>query len=184
MISFIGTVLGDIGFDAVLSEGATVKANVTKHPVEFGAEISDHVYVMPATVVIRGGVANTLFGKQENPEDPFGTSFNSETTRSENAWGALETIQAAGLPFSVQTGVKLWEGMVLESLQTERDAVRSNVLLFVATLREVFLVDLLTTSLPAAKLKTPSKGSEVKRGKQQAVPTSLLYEIGSFLGGN
>ena len=48
-----------MGFDAVLSETHTFKGEVTKHPVEKGSSISDHVFYDPVTVSLEVQITNT-----------------------------------------------------------------------------------------------------------------------------
>ena len=47
MITFIDTILGPVGFDAVLSETISASSTVTSNPIESGAEVNDHIFTNP-----------------------------------------------------------------------------------------------------------------------------------------
>lgn len=49
-------------FDNVDSVRVSSRVNVTSHPVEFGAEVSDHAQVLPIEVQIRGRITETPLG--------------------------------------------------------------------------------------------------------------------------
>lgn len=176
MISFLGTVLGDIGFDAVLSEDTEQTSQVTRHPVEFGAEVSDHVYTEPVTLKIQGGVSNLLL-QPGRPDDPFGAAFSSQGSRMENAYDALDAIQRAGEPFTVQTLLGRWDSMILSGLRVTQDARTSKVLFFTATLVEAIIVESEIVGLPASRLQAPEDASQSDAGRTPAVNSSILNTI-------
>lgn len=53
-----GTWIGSISLDASLSEGHSMTAEATDHPVEQGSSISDHVHIKPRVVTIEGIISN------------------------------------------------------------------------------------------------------------------------------
>ncbi len=53
-----------IFLDATLKEGSSSPSEVTKHPVENGADIGDHVILRPETLTIDGVISETPFSVQ------------------------------------------------------------------------------------------------------------------------
>lgn len=49
---------GAVEIDAILSEGHSATADVTRHPVERGADVSDHIVPHPKTLEIVGAVSD------------------------------------------------------------------------------------------------------------------------------
>mgnify|MGYP005904276699 FL=1 len=54
--------LGGLSFDVVVSEEHEDTLTIAKHPVEQGANISDHAYRNPCKVVIRGASSESTYG--------------------------------------------------------------------------------------------------------------------------
>lgn len=52
------TVIGDVWIDVTLREAPDLSAEVTEHPVEQGADVTDHVRLKPLVLVIEGYVTN------------------------------------------------------------------------------------------------------------------------------
>ena len=63
----IGDVTGRVfAFDALLSANHGDSAEVTDHPVENGANFSDHIQIKPAQVRLSGRVTNTPIDASES----------------------------------------------------------------------------------------------------------------------
>lgn len=54
--------LGGLSFDVVVSEEHEDTLTIAKHPVEQGANISDHAYRNPCKVVIKGASSESTYG--------------------------------------------------------------------------------------------------------------------------
>ena len=50
--------IGGVTFDVVVEEQHEDTLEITEHPVEHGANISDHAFMKPASVTIRAGVSD------------------------------------------------------------------------------------------------------------------------------
>jgi hypothetical protein len=114
-----GSRVGDVAFDAVVRETYTSTAIVTRHPVEQGADITDHVREEPDGLSLEGVISNTptatnLLGG--------GTPQVPSPTRAESAYGALFALKEAREPVTVYTSKNDYEDMVITSLERTRDA--------------------------------------------------------------
>ena len=106
MITFIDTLLGPVGFDAVLSETISASSTVTSNPIETGAEINDHIFTNPKIYTLSAGVTNTPLHLSEN--DLFTSDIvGVDTNRRASAWEVLNILHDAGDTFSVQSGLEL-----------------------------------------------------------------------------
>lgn len=87
------TVVGGLLFDAATEETLTLENDVTEHPVEQGADISDHIREKPDTLTISGVVGDCVIALLPNavqlvknlvdgrdwfsgPKNPFGSSIS------------------------------------------------------------------------------------------------------------
>ena len=96
--------LGGLSFDVVVSEEHEDTLTIAKHPVEQGANISDHAYRNPCKVVIKGASSESTYGL------PVWDSYNV------TLYNALLALQNAREPFDIVTGKRKYSNMLLEKL--------------------------------------------------------------------
>lgn len=142
--------IGPVAIDVIISERITSELEIAEHPVESGAKISDHAWRKPYLIHLEG--------------------INGEESAIA-AYNALLALQESVEPFSVLTGFRLFNNMLIESLEPERDTIFGRVLNFRATLREVIIVGTATG---------PGNGNgTAERGQVQA----RALDTGSAQGG-
>lgn len=145
--------------DGVISEQHSSRAKVTKHPVEYGVDITDHVIKQPIKVVVNGIVTNSPFIKQyanRLPGDPkFGKQFvqSLKGERARNAFAGLIELQNARERLRLQTGFLLYDNMVLTDVSAPSD-VQDNLKVRL-TFEEVFIADGRSTGAIQAVTTTP-----------------------------
>lgn len=144
--------------DVVIEESHEDGLEVTSHPVETGANISDHAYVKPASLTIRAGVSNA------SPLNAFSPDAAADF------YAKLLELMRSREPFDVVTGKRLYKNMLLASLSAVTDAGSEKALIFTARLQEVILVNTRALAVPEARLHAaPGKtGAAAERGQIQA----------------
>jgi hypothetical protein len=170
--------IGGISIQATIEEEASDTLTVTDHPVEAGAQISDHAFVKPAELVMRCGWSNangasaiaSLFsggGAPSNggPSVP-GLSVSDYVS---GIYSQLLALQQTLLPFTVQTSIRRYTNMMFQALHLTRDQKTSQALMVVASLRQVIIVQTQSTTLaPIANQALPqSTGETTNVGPQQ-----------------
>jgi hypothetical protein len=130
-----GNYIGEIELDVIVSESATATTRVTKNPVEFGADIHDHIIVDPMTYTLDGVVSNIY----SNVLDALTTlpSTFSNKTKAQIAWEKLLQLRADRQTFSLVQGLRTYENVILTNISTANDADQANGLFFTATMQEV-----------------------------------------------
>ncbi|MCP4967371.1 MAG: hypothetical protein GY926_19335 [bacterium] len=123
--------VGLLTMDASLNETHVESADWTEHPVELGADISDHRTVRRAEVTIDGAVSRII--------DPFRVRslFDGSPTRHLQAWQMLRSMLHSGMLVTVVTSLRTYENMAIHSLSAPRNLEASEVLRFSVVLREV-----------------------------------------------
>lgn len=118
--------------DGVVSEQHSSVVRLTRNPVEFGADISNHAIKQPLKVVIKGVITNSPFLKQIDNKIP-GTSKYAPTARLttikqtfrgariREAYAALVEMQNRRQPFTLYTGLLRYDSMVLTNISTPND---------------------------------------------------------------
>jgi hypothetical protein len=131
--------LGPIPLDVVVREVHESDLFITRHPVENGADVSDHAIVEPKRLTI----------------DAVAGSRPGTPATVAGAFQAISRLQESRQPFSIVTALTVYRNMLIERLSVDRDKTYGRVLFFRAELREVIIVDTETTSgkLQSGKLQ-------------------------------
>lgn len=151
--SIVGQNSGElVRVDASLREEHLSELEMAENPIQFGADITDHAFLLPLQLTLTAGVSNT-------PIDPNPSIFTSVPwNRASAAYEQLQRFQGASpnqlqgeAPIQllqIQTGLRLYRNMLLVSLTTAQDVDTEKVLLFTAVFREAILVDTLAIGNP------------------------------------
>lgn len=147
--------IGAFTAQMTIEEVSTDDLEITDHPVQEGAAISDHCFVRPPELTIQASFA---------PD--FSTDLNEIYTN-------LLALQASREPFSVTTGKRSYKNMLMQSLTVDTDKTTENVLSVRVRLREIRLVQLESTTTPKSRQKKPgSTGAIDKAGQKSALPAT------------
>jgi len=173
------TMIGDLALDCTVTETHTATSTVTEHPVESGANITDHIRPDPVQLSITGIVSDTPIGarevqkalnvggvsvqirQQDTPTSPVGFG--------RAAWSKLEEIRNAAKPVTVLTRDKKYESMAMVSLSIPKEAKNGGALYFTAQFEQVRIVFNRSTRVVVAK--APKSHKKQDTGKQ---PTAEL----------
>ncbi len=171
---------------------------ITDHPVERGAMISDHMFKMPSEVKITCAWSNSPSG---NPNGVIGSALAAaiafsgtigaitaavqsvgavQSLLSGNAqdqvtsiYAQLLALQISGMPFDVFTGKRVYSDMLFKSLSVSTDSRNENSLLVTAVCRQIIIVNTTTVTIPinADAQKLPQSTTPVvNSGTQQLAP--------------
>ena len=171
---FYGTA-GSIAIQCTLEESHFDELQITDHPVEFGAMISDHSFKKPAEVIIRAGWSNA--GLQSIITDISdtinlvsslleGASIpNAPFNYAEQVYDQLLTLQVSGQPFQIITGKRTYNNMLLRSLAVTTDEKTENALFVTAVCRQIIIAYTSTSiinQLNPANLNNPQANTPVQ----------------------
>lgn len=145
--------IGPFNATVTLEEIASDDLEITQHPVQQGATITDHAYLKPATVSIK-------------------IMFNAVDAPLAETYAKLRQLQASREPFDVVTGKRAYKNMLFKSLGQTNDAQTENVLSISAELQEIFIVQVETTTVPPRKQQAnPGRtGATENAGQKSAQP--------------
>lgn len=123
---------------------------ITQHPVDVGAEVSDHSYRRGAQLTLKGGYSDSPTAK--GLLDGLASSVTKTITGiqslvSQNnvsqvkaTYEKMLALQNSRVPFAVLTGKREYHNMIMRSLRVTTDVTSSGTLMFVAELQEIILV--------------------------------------------
>jgi LysM repeat protein len=140
-------------FDAVLNTNHVSKLTATSHPVEGGANITDHAFVDPKEVTIEIGM----------------TDCNGVGV-SDKMFAALQSLQESRRPMVIQTRFRKYTNMLIMSMSVPDDYMTVNALKAVLMCREIPIVGTATVAVTASGQEQKTGGSN--NGTVQAQNTT------------
>lgn len=154
-----GRSIGGIEPDVTVEEVSRDTTFITNHPVERGATISDHAFMMPVEVEMRVGWSDSSGGWQGY---------------SQTIYDALQARQQAREPFEVVTGKRFYENMLISALEVSNTQETEYALMVRVALREVIIVDTQTVSATSSS----SQSSPQATSGVSSAGTKQLKETG------
>lgn len=140
-----------------MEEIGTDELQITEHPVELGANITDHAFKKPADLLIRCGWSNaSLAGVLAGVKglvsalsggDAFGSDYVS------GVYNQLLALQESRVPFDVSTGKRLYTNMLMRSLSVTTDEKSEYTLMVTAVFKQILIVQTQATTLPPKEVQ-------------------------------
>lgn len=169
------TKIDTVELDVSITESHSSEVTITDHPVERGANISDHSRPEPDKLTIEGLITNTPFNRTQRRRivNAFGQNFDSNTLRDQNqgvpgyaeaAIAKLRALRKRGDLITVVTHIITYTNMVMTSLNIPRDRSTGDAVRFTASFKQVIVVENKTTKKTVAR--EPKAQRKVKAGKQ------------------
>lgn len=144
-------------FDAIFSTQYEHTLNITEHPIQTGADITDHAYKEADVLTFDIGMSDAM-------ESIIPGQFGGTSSRSINAYKKLKELQDQRLPIKVITRLGSYDNMMIETISSTDDnkttyGLRANV-----TLKQIFVVSVATVKISARPQITDNTNS----GEQKA----------------
>lgn len=170
----IGTVIPDV----VVTERHSDMLEITEHPVEIGAPISDHAFKRPAEIVMEvgfsGGGTILDFSFLQGVSPSIGKS-------PKQFYQDLLDLQAQRTPIDVITGKRAYKNMLIRGVEVTTDRHSENVLMATITLREVFISQTQTSTVADKQNMTQGVNTSAVKNSGVKNPTqsnsSLLHTL-------
>jgi hypothetical protein len=177
--------IGALIAQVTVSETHHDDLEITDHPVEQGASITDHAFKRPAEVVIRamwsnspsipGFVDGVINAVTQTIDGVQSLITGNNVSQVKEIYQKLLDLQNNREPFDVVTGKRKYTNMLVKSLTVTTERGTENVLDVTATLRQVIIVttQTLVISAPAADQSDPaSTQPTLNKGTKQLVPAT------------
>ena len=136
----------------------------TEHPVQSGAAITDHAYVMPTKLMMEIGVSDSM--------DTYTSGMwgGSSTSTSVNAFDALCELARQRTLVIVQTRLRSYPNMIVESVSAEETSRTVASGRFHVVFSEIFIA---STQVAAAATARPDTNAVSGKGIVTPAPLTL-----------
>ncbi len=171
--------------DAAISEDHSFDADVTDHPVETGADITDNIQAKPIQVTIDALVSDTPIGPLQASRDNDGND-----PPSRNAYATMLAIRDQRKTVTITTSLAVFENMALTSLSVPRNAQNGEALRFKAVFKQIrFITNLRTTvrvAVPraATKKELGAKAAKDDKNNKAKKRSAAAHLVDMFAGDN
>lgn len=169
--TYFSTPLGNFIFDAFFTIQHESNLTITDHPIQTGANVSDHAYMEPQNLTFDIGMSDVMQDISSNAITKFtGTS----SSRSVNAYQTLRQLQANRLPINCITRLGTYTNMLIETISAADDNKTASALKATVTLKEVFVASVTTVKISAR----PQKTDVTNEGDQKVQSTDESFLVG------
>lgn len=157
--------IGGITADVTVEEVHTDTTEITRHPVEQGAAITDHAYDQPQELTITAAWSNSS------------TQSGGDPNYVQEVYQAFLSLKSSRVLLTVITGKRLYTNMLIERITERTDRFWENAMQLVIELREVIRVTTQTVTVPQnSSLANPSSnGATQNRGTVSATPSASTF---------
>lgn len=176
-----------------IEEVHTDELEITNHPVEQGASITDHAFKLPAELVINCAWSNS---PTTSSEGIFGALLNQAATATSGTingiqsvlsgndigqikgiYASLLAIQESRTPFDILTGKRVYNSMLIKSLRVATDAKTENSLMVQMTCKQIIIVSTQTVTVP---INTQAQGQPQKTTPVQNAGSKQLQSAPNY----
>ena len=169
--------IGSFEATVTIEEGAQDDLEITQHPVQDGAVITDHAYKKPVTLSVRAMYSPMVIGV---PIDEM--------------YRRLLLLQSNRIPMDVVTAKRVYKNMLIKSLSETTNKETSQVLDVTFSLQEVILTSVVVVTVPATSINRANQREPGRTGANQnggvkksenstKEPTALRNIAGFRIGG-
>jgi hypothetical protein len=126
--------------DVSINEGHSLRSSVVSHEVETGVEVTDHVRTLPRELTIQGLITDTPSGIEALAIIPGLVDRFGPLPPSVEAFQKFEEFWRDKQLLDVVTGLKVYQNMIIESVEFPKSAQVGRSLQFSIRMKEVRFV--------------------------------------------
>lgn len=147
--------------DGTISEGYDTEATATEHPIEEGADITDHVRPSLKRLTLEVIVTPHVGASLAHIAEPGSTEATSRPTTVRET---LSTLIANGIEVMIESGILSWESMLLLGMSESRASDGGDGFRATLSAREVRRVATETVEAPSPRVERGRRRGD--RGRQ------------------
>jgi hypothetical protein len=156
-----------LAFDGTATDTYDVEATATEHPIETGADITDHVRPMPARITL-----DVIMTKTPHPD----VADADDEHRAETARATVRRLISEGVEVEVTTDVGAWASMLLLTCSESRTADSGAGFRAQITAREIRRVAVQTITAPSPRVERArrrgDRGTQTGEAADPAAPVA------------
>lgn len=171
-----GYSVGDLTFDLILDEDHAFSSTVSTHPVESGADITDHIQKQLQMGSLKGLISNHSINNRGINRTNVREANSLGAGRAGAAWQVCRWIYENQEPVTVVTCLDTYPDVAIKDMKTRRDAETGDALVIEVTFQQMRRVSL---KILKAQAVVAPKDMKTSINRQTAVTQSQGKVVGS-----
>lgn len=165
--------VGGYFFDGVIRSEHTHRSKITEHPVQTGANISDHAFVEPKELVIEVAMSDAMKDKESG-------QFGLGDGRSVSAYGVLVKLQEERQPLEIVTPLATYNNMLIQTIDIPVDYKTRKGLRATVTFKEIIMATVTEAKVSSRPQTTDqTNGGDLQAESTQGSNASILVQSGA-----
>lgn len=154
----------------VSDEAHDDELQITQHPVEFGAAITDHAFKLPARVQIRAAWSYAAEGLA------LLVPIATDASYLGSLYSTLVSLQSQRTRVSLVTGKRTYDNMLLRSLRVTTNQQTENTLSIIADFQEILIATTQVVSVPPASVMSSPQttAATINQGQTSLSPGNKI----------
>lgn len=144
--------------DITIEELHIDQTEITQHPVEYGSNINDHAFELPQRVHLTCGWSNSSLQSDGDPN------------YVQEVYEAFLALKVSHTPFSIVTGKRMYENMLIERITERTDEHWENAMKLVIECRQVIIVQTQTVTVNPNVVEDPAANAPTKNSATSLAP--------------
>lgn len=167
-------------FDGVLRAEHDQRAVVTLDPVQTGAPLSDHAFIVPPQLMIEIAMSDAM-------QSFFLGQWADGPSKSVSAYQTLVAIQQQRLPISIATRLRQYDNMLITEIRADEEARTANALKAYVTFTQILTASVEVTSstvnfnLDPANSSMPQTTAQSLVGQVQPLPVPSAMQAQKYV---
>lgn len=155
-------------FDAIMKTDHTTALRITEHPVQIGANVADHAFILPERVILEIGMSDVMDSYKPD-------RWKEYSTKSISAFQKLKELQYKRQPVVLDTRLNIYDNMVIENIHTPDDYQTIEGLKCSVIFRQIIAAQVKVVRVSTKPHKTDKSNKKVKQKE------TMKKELGSAL---
>lgn len=156
-------------FDAFIRESHSCSVRVTEHPVQTGANISDHAFNLPDKLSVEIFVSDSM-------DEVVTGQFSDYKSKSVSAFLVLKKLKEERQLVGINTRLDYYKNMIIESIDTDDDYKTANSLRCQVSFRQVLIASVAKQSVNSVAAQTTNENKKGPQNTDTPQSGSILYE--------
>ena len=144
-------------FDSEPAVDHYTRLQITDHPVQSGASITDHAYAVPARVVLEVGMSDAMSSYTQG-------QYASNASKSVSAYQTFVTLQQGRQPLTLTTHLQTYQNMLIEEIRAADTKETVAGLKMTIVFRQIIIAQVSTQQAQSAR---PNSSNSTSPGTEQ-----------------
>lgn len=174
-------------FDAVFMLEHDQELITTNHPIQTGADISSHAYLMPARLTLNIGMSDAMdsYAASTTPQTtgqyPNYSPWTGAGSKSVSAYQTILGLQAARQPLTVTTRIRTYSNMIITAVRPREDSRTIAGLRMSVDFKEIFTASISTGNNSVRSNTTDTTGLGQVNTAPPSATTVKQFNVANYI---